>query len=171
MKISDSIGYIKKTTSGSPEAQILDEPISVYKPLTYWFGVLALAIIIELFVAPYFPALAQTMVKFSNFALYLPGSIILPLIVAIWLGERSSEVTTKVGRAFRLSMLNGVYTAVVYIVGIFIIYLIFQYLGTTSGLASVTFNNFLLYLVGIPAGILIVLTPITAVLASARKVA
>ncbi|MCL5423625.1 MAG: preprotein translocase subunit Sec61beta, partial [Candidatus Marsarchaeota archaeon] len=37
------------------------------------------------------------MVKFSNYVLYLPGAIILPLIVAVWLGERAGSITVKSG--------------------------------------------------------------------------
>ncbi|MCL5423624.1 MAG: hypothetical protein M1385_00900 [Candidatus Marsarchaeota archaeon] len=168
MKISDSVGYTKKTTPGNPDTQIIDEPIEISKPLTGWFGLLILAVIIELVVAPYFPSLSNIMVKFSNYVLYLPGAIILPLIVAVWLGERAGSITVKSGRILRLSIINSLYTAIVYAIGIFIIYLIFLYVSSV-GLSTIKFNDFLIYLVAIPIGILLILTPIVAILAGARR--
>ena len=168
MKISESVGYTKKTTPGNPDSQIIDEPIEISKPLTGWFGLLILAVIIELIVAPYFPSLSNTMIKFSNYVLYLPGAIILPLIVSVWLGERVGSITVKSGRILRLSVINSLYTAIVYTIGIFIIYIIFQYVSSI-GLSIIKFDNFLIYLVGIPVGILLILTPIIALLSGARR--
>ncbi len=88
--------------------------------------------------------------------------------MAVWLGERAGSITVKSGRILRLSIINSLYTAIVYAIGIFIIYLIFLYVSSV-GLSTIKFDDFLMYLVAIPIGILLILTPIIALLAGARR--
>ncbi len=147
------------------------EEINIVAPMSFWIGVLVVGLLLEFAVAPAAHAAglnAKDFTALANFILYQPGAIILPLIVAVWVGS-------KVGRAHRSSpaigkvgLVNAVYAAVIYSIAIFIIYLVFYYVDASALPTAFTLNGFALSVVAIPDAIVLVVTPLLAMLSSAR---
>ncbi|EQD63859.1 conserved hypothetical protein, membrane [mine drainage metagenome] len=148
--------------------------ITLSKPLAFWFGFLVLGVIILLVVVPLLPDIGLVSISpaLSNIAkgiLYLPGSIIFPLIVALWIGERVGIAEDRMHSAVTIGLLNTVYTAMIYIIGIFMVFLVLYYSKNVLPLGMNT-HDFLLYLVAIPVTILIVLVPSFSAMSAARHI-
>jgi hypothetical protein len=151
------------------------EGLSIAEPLTFWIGMLLLAIIIELIIVPLAGSLGIAQYKslfneVADYIVYLPGSIIIPLLVSLWLGERIGVVSKGIKVAYR-SIINAIYMSLVYLVAIFIIFLIAKYTNLNmfpTILPNLTAYNFIIYLVAIPIAIVMVLTPLLAMLSAAR---
>jgi len=146
--------------------------IDIFGPLAFWLVILIMGVLLALVMAPILngagnTALAATITAIAGYILYLPGSIILPLIVAVWLGERVGATKSELGSAVPIAAINAAYTALIYAVAIFIIYLLLRYI-TPSFLASVSLATFILYVIVVPIVIIIVLIPFIASLSAAR---
>lgn len=139
-------------------------------PLIFWISLLVFGVLVALVISPILAPSGggkNLLTAISNWILYLPGSIILPLIVSIWIGEAVGRRGSSIGRTAKIGEINAVYTALIYVISIFIIYLLFYYIDP-SALTNVTITYFLEYVVIIPAIILFVLIPIVSALSSAR---
>ncbi|MGC8496284.1 MAG: hypothetical protein ACP5RM_03265 [Candidatus Micrarchaeia archaeon] len=151
------------------------EGLSIAEPLTFWIGMLLLSIIIELVIVPLAGSLGIAQYKnvfnqVAGYIVYLPGSIIIPLLVSLWLGERIGVVSKGVRVAYR-SIINAIYMSLVYLIAIFIIFLIAKYTSLNmfpTILPNLSVYNFTVYLVAIPIAIIMVLTPLLAMLSAAR---
>lgn len=146
--------------------------IDIFGPLSFWLVLLIMGVLLELVMAPILngsgnTSLANTITVIAGYILYLPGSIILPLVVAVWLGERVGATKSEVGSAIPIAAINAVYTALIYAVAIFIIYLLLRYI-TPSFLSTVSLTTFVLYVVVVPVVIVVVLIPFIASLSAAR---
>ncbi|MCL4373280.1 MAG: hypothetical protein M1360_01030 [Candidatus Marsarchaeota archaeon] len=149
--------------------------LSIAEPLTFWIGMLLLAMFIELVVVPLSGSLGISLYKstfnsIASYIVYLPGSIIIPLLVAVWLGERVGIASGGKNVAYK-SIINAVYVSFVYLIAILIIFLIAKYTNLAlfpSLLPSMGAANFLVYLVGIPVAIVLVLAPLFSMLSAAR---
>ncbi|MEM0149993.1 MAG: hypothetical protein QXW10_03800 [Candidatus Micrarchaeaceae archaeon] len=152
-----------------------DDELSIAEPLTFWIGMLLLAILIELVIVPLAGSLGIAQYKslfnsIADYIVYVPGSIIIPLLVALWLGERIG-VASKGKRVAYRSIINSIYMSLVYIVAIFIIFLIAKYTNLAlfpAIMPNLGIEDFVYYLVLIPVAIIMVLTPLFALLSSAR---
>ena len=146
--------------------------IDIFGPLAFWLVILIMGVLLALVMAPILngagnTGLAATITAIAGYILYLPGSIILPLIVAVWLGERVGATKSELGSAVPIAAINAAYTALIYAVAIFIIYLLLRYI-TPSFLASVSLATFILYVVVVPIIIIVLLIPFIASLSAAR---
>ena len=146
--------------------------IDIFGPLAFWLVLLVMGVLLELVMAPLLSStgnagLASTITAIASYILYLPGSIILPLIVAVWLGERVGATKSEVGSAVPIAAINAAYTALIYAVAIFIIYLLLRYI-TPAFLSTVSLTTFVLYVVVVPVVIVVVLIPFIASLSAAR---
>jgi hypothetical protein len=138
--------------------------------LIFWISLLVFGVLLALVISPILAPSGtgkNLLTAISNWILYLPGAIILPLIVSIWIGEAVGKRGIGVGKSAKVGEINAVYTALIYVISIFIIYLLFYYIDPAA-LANVTITYFLEYVVIIPAIILFILIPIVAALSSAR---
>ncbi|MCL5095013.1 MAG: hypothetical protein M1168_03465, partial [Candidatus Marsarchaeota archaeon] len=98
---------------------------------------------------------------------YIPGAIIFPLIVSLWIAERIGNSKRKIKSILSSSFLNTSYVFLVYIIAILIIFLIIHYIN--PNFISINFYNFIIYLAAIPFVILFVLIPILSLLSFARR--
>ncbi len=143
---------------------------SIAGPLILWLTFLILGVIISLVIAPLtsgIPGVKGILTSISNWILYLPGSVILPLIVSMWIGESVGQGRGNGGKSAKIGEINAVYTSLIYVVAIVIIYLIFNYIDKAA-LAGVSAFTFVEYSVIVPVVIVLVLTPIVATLSAMR---
>ncbi len=160
------------------EKEIFEEgsEIQLSAPLAFWFGFLILGVIIELAVTFLPESLSTTssaLGRIANYILFLPGSIIFPLLVSIWIGERVGKLRHKIEKTLGVGFINAIYTSIIYTIGIFIIFIIIGFFNnpamTFSGFITNFIKNDLTYNVVIPIIILLVLTPIFAIISTARR--
>ena len=149
--------------------------IHLSKPLAFWFGFLILGMLVLLVIIPLLPDIGMSTLKpaledLSKGILYLPGTIIFPLIVALWVGERVGIVENRVHNAATMGLLNAAYTALIYVIGIFVVFLVLYYSGYIASLGITTLHDFLIYLIAIPVSILIILIPTFSVMSAARRI-
>ena len=139
-------------------------------PLIFWIVFLIIGVMISLFIVPLFsgsPTTKNLLVSISNWILYLPGSIILPLVVSIWIGESVGQRRETGGKSAKIGEVNAVYASLIYVVAIFIIYLLLYYIDMAA-LATITILFFVEYVVVIPVFIVLILTPIVSALSAIR---
>ena len=142
---------------------------SLFGPLFLWALVIIIGIVLEVVI----PALlgksyassAASYKAIGGYILELPGVIILPLIISVWIGHRVGENASSVAGAFKSGLLNGIYASIVYGVIIFVAQLMLRY--TTS--YALTTSFILKYVVAIPMAIVIIFTIIIAVLNEMRR--
>ena len=146
--------------------------IDIFGPMSFWIGLLVIGLIIEFVIGPLAKLAGvpqQLFTTVANYILYLPGAIILPLVVAVWVGERVGSSGRRVGEALRVGLLNAIYVAFVYAIAIFIIYLLIFYGDAKALPTGFTLNSFLTFLIAIPVVIVLVLIPMFSTMSSARR--
>ncbi len=148
--------------------------IHLSKPLAFWFGFLIIGVVILVAVIPLLPNIGMSSFSavlgaLAKYILYLPGSIIFPLIVALWIGERVGIVENRIHNALTIGLLNAVYTSLIYAIGIFVVFLVLRYSANMTAI-GVTPQGFLVYLLAIPVSILIILIPTFSAMSAARRV-
>ncbi|MCL5680046.1 MAG: hypothetical protein M1465_01755 [Candidatus Marsarchaeota archaeon] len=102
---------------------------------------------------------------FGNYILNLPGVIILPLVISVWIGHKVGELATSAKNAVKMGLINGIYASIVYGVIIFVSQLMLKY--TTA--YALTIGFMVKYLIAIPIAIVIIFTIIIAVLNELRR--
>ncbi len=147
--------------------------VSLEEPLTFWIGMLVIAALLQLVAIPLATARGQTglnnyMNEFADYAIYIPGIIILPLLAAVWIGERVSYLKKKKSIIAYKGVMNAIYASLVYVIAIFVIYLIMteQKLGV---LAHIGMLAFIEYFIIVPFVINVVIVPLFAVLSAERR--
>ena len=145
--------------------------IDIVGPLTFWIVMLVIGVLLSLFIAPLSGNVGNTALQtfaknVGSWILYLPGSLILPLVIALWVGERVGAKRNKVSSAVTIGLINAAYAALVYAVSIFIIYLLLYYISPS--LLPSQLATFLIYVVAIPILLVVVLIPIVGALSAAR---
>ena len=166
MKAEEHVAQNPKPTS--PQQQREKAEIKVGEPLLFW--VMMLVIGLFLIVIPNIGAIptntAAMLLEVGKAIIYIPGAIILPLIISLWVAEKIGAVNRPSKSILSLSMLNASYVFLVYIIAIFIIFLLAKYFS--PNLVAVSVASFLIYLVALPFVILFVLVPLLSLLSSAR---
>ncbi len=104
----------------------------------------------------------------ANFLLFIPGTIILPLIVGAVIGAEVGLKSKDIQSALRSGLLNGVYAAFVYLVAIVVIYMTLYY-GVPNAVPLLSII-FLLSNLALPILVLIGVSMVFAVLSHSRKV-
>lgn len=150
-----------------------DSRASIRGPLSFWIGFLILAVIIQLVIVPVLSGqnltdVATLLGNIAKYLVYLPGLLIFPFLVSIWIGERIGDSVGKTGNPLREGLINAAYASVIYGIAIFIVFLILN-VGQSGIFSQLNSIYSLIYLIAIPVPILLVLTPAFALLASARK--
>lgn len=142
--------------------------IKIGEPLLFW--VMMLVIGLFMIIIPNIGAIpasaAAMLLEAGKAIIYIPGAIILPLIVSLWIAERIGAASRPSKSILSLSMLNASYVFLVYVIAIFIIFLLVKYFSPS--LVSVSATSFLIYLIALPCAILFVLVPLLSLLSSAR---
>lgn len=149
------------------------DPIALGGPLSFWIGILIIAAAIQEVILPISQhyvvntsiALLNT---FAGYLLYTPGILILPIIVGLWVGDLVGSTEGSYSDILYRSIINAIYTSIVYAVCIFVIYISSQSLNAGS-FSSISFITFLDYILAVPILIQIVIVPLFAMLTSARR--
>ncbi|MFI5412623.1 MAG: hypothetical protein ACHQX1_01910 [Candidatus Micrarchaeales archaeon] len=144
--------------------------VSIEEPMALWVGLLVIGALLQLVAIPFAVSYQRTMFNtyfndFANFVVYIPGIFVLPLIVALWIGEKVSYLSEKI---LYKGLIHGIYASVVYAATITIIYFIME-LQHTGVLANVGPLRFLEYVIIAPFVISIVVTPLFAKLSAERR--
>ncbi len=147
--------------------------VSLGGPLGLWIGLLIFATLIQLIAIPVanlsgHTALNNYLNEFADYLIYIPGILILPLIVSIWIGERVSYLSKKSSTIAYKGLINALYASMIYIVSITIIYIIMvvQRAGVLWSLSPELFAERLIL---IPVLISVILVPLFAMLSAARR--
>ncbi len=145
-----------------------NDRVSLFGPLFLWALIIIIGIILEVVVPAVlgkgFASYAAIYKTAGNYILTLPGAIILPLIISVWIGHKVGETARNAISAVKLGLINGVYASIVYGVIIFITQLILKYTTTYA----LTTDFIIKYLVAIPIAIVIIFTIIIALLNEMR---
>lgn len=100
-------------------------------PVFYWVAALAIALLINilLFFNLIQPntGLHSLLNSLANFILYLPGIIVLPLIIGMLIGREVGHSARTIKYAARIGFLKSIYACLTYVVSIIILYLILFY--------------------------------------------
>ena len=156
---------------GAAADQQQPDDISIAGPLGFWIAVLLIGLLIELVLGPIAVSAgvpSKYLTTLGNLLLFQPGAVILPLIVAVWMGARVGSVHKKSPSIGRIGLINAVYAAVIYSISIFVIYLAIYYINASALPVSFTLGGFAFYLIVIPDVIVLVITPLLAMLSAAR---
>lgn len=164
----------EQDTVAAPAADASKSHVKLEEPLAFWIGFLILGIVLNLVFSkmsgtgPGLPQLATFFTSVSNDIIYIPGVFVFPLVVAIWIGERVSKVVNSRDKAMRTALINASYTALIYAITIFVLYLIL-YANDLGALMQPAMVVTLVYAIVIPIAILLVLTTVFAMLAYERR--
>ncbi|MCL5093035.1 MAG: hypothetical protein M1128_01040 [Candidatus Marsarchaeota archaeon] len=153
--------------TGNPQGDI-----GIAGPLAFWIIMLLIGLAFLIL----FPAgltnapgsISFILYKVGSYIIYMPGAIIFPLVVALWIGMRTGANTQNIKKAIDVGVINAIYTGVIYTISIFIIYLIAIY-SSVELLKALPTNTFVVYLVIIPVATLLILTPLIGLLRRARS--
>ncbi len=148
------------------------EQIDIAGPMFIWILLLVIALAIEVIAADTSllkasGSLSASIVYVAKFILFMPGSIILPLIVGAVIGAEVGKRSKNMRTAIKAGLINGIYACIVYIIAILVIYEIIVYV-LPSIVPSVLFlvSEWL----AVPAAIVILLSLAFSILSHSRKV-
>jgi len=101
-------------------------------PIFYWILILVIILVINALMFLNFiktgTELYQILNTISKFTLFLPGVVIIPLIVGIFIGRSVEHSENDVKKVLRKGFLKSINACITYLVSITIVYLIFLYL-------------------------------------------
>ncbi len=144
--------------------------IDIVAPLIFWIALLLIGVLAILLFQPIFSSnkgISTLMTDISGWILYLPGSLIMPLVVSIWIGEKAGQAKNGIKSAAKIGEINAVYATLIYVVAVFIIYLLLYYISPAS-IQSKSLINYAEYVILLPAVIILALVPIVSALSAAR---
>ncbi len=146
-------------------------------PLFFWIGFIVVALVVQLLAKDVLLAsgatasavkLGNLLLSVSGYIINLPGLLIFPFLVAIWIGERVSKSSTDISKAFMTSLINAAYASLIYAISIFIVFMLLN-VNTLDALLSAASVNMIVFTVLVPVGILFVFMTIFSLLAFAQK--
>ncbi|MHB1830500.1 MAG: hypothetical protein ACYCO0_03845 [Candidatus Micrarchaeaceae archaeon] len=145
--------------------------VNVYDPMFAWIMLLLLAVALKVILEntaaiPVGTILYSILIKYSDFMLNFPGTVILPLLVGVIIGEEVGIRSSSMKNAMRSGLLNGIYASVIYIVVTIILFLVVNYFTPQFISAySIVLSN-----IAIPIAALLIALETFAVLSYSRKV-
>lgn len=147
------------------------QQISIVGPLAFWIIIIIVGLVLEILGSAF--SILSLFTTLGGWIVYLPGTIILPLIAGLWIGEKVGSARNKVGSAVSLGLVNAIYAALIYVIAIFIIYLIVNYVVQPQThiqtlLSTLTLTTFLEYGIGLPVVLVLIVAPLIAALSAAR---
>ncbi len=144
-------------------------------PLFFWIGFIIVALVLQLVAkgaiignGPQADVLGGYLLDVSDYIINLPGILIFPFLVSIWIGERVSKASEEMSKAFMTSIINAAYTALIYAISIFIVFLLLN-VSSLKQLISADSITMIVVTVLVPVGILFAFMTIFSLLAFARR--
>ena len=157
--------YKQDPSSSDYETNFEDED-QLKGPLSLWIGAMVVGILLIIFATiPILSPFSNLLNKIGYYIIYLPGALVFPLIVGIWIGIKTSK--RRIMHSIKSSFINSVYASIIYVIAMSIIYITLHY--TSTLLSSITIMDFVEKVSVIPVGIVIILSIIISVFRSARK--
>ncbi len=150
-----------------------DNVVSLAGPLALWIGIVIVAAALQLFVFPSmlssgYGSFVNTGTELTNYILYIPGLFVIPMLASLWIGSKVGSTEGDNEEIMIRSLVNAFYSAVVYLIVIFTIYLLSQ--STKNGaFANLSVAIFFEYAVVVPTLICVVIVPLFALITSARR--
>lgn len=146
--------------------------VSLGGPLTFWIGLIVIAVVIQLVAIPFATSYGHGsfnsyLNSFATYVLYLPGIVALPLITALWVGDRISSVDKKKSTIAVKGLINAIYCILIYAIAIFIVYLL-ELMQKLAPLGTMSTLTFVEYMIAAPGVIVLVIVPLFALLSAAR---
>ncbi len=157
MKIEEAKGPVVIVDRGS----VANEGVSIKGPLSFWLFFLVIAAIARISQLNSYPLIQEL----PAYIFYMPGCFALPLIVAIWMGERIGEVKSTIKGAMASAFINAAYIFLIYAITAFIIFAILN----TMALLPESFSKLIFYDAIIPFAIIFALMPLLALLSILRR--
>ena len=161
-----------ETDNGLPNRkQQKKSHVNIYDPMFAWIMLLLLAVALNVIVKNTTAISAGTImysisIKYSDFMLNFPGTVILPLLVGVIIGEEVGARSSSMKNAIRSGLLNGIYASVIYIVVTIVLFLVINYFTPQF----ISAYSILLSNIAIPIAVLIMALEAFAVLSYSRKV-
>ncbi|MGC8478797.1 MAG: hypothetical protein ACP5NE_02625 [Candidatus Micrarchaeia archaeon] len=146
--------------------------IEIAGALIFWIIMILIGVLIKIAVMPILSSngvtqFNQALAGVSSAILYIPGSIIIALIVAAYIGEKVGAAAPKASIAARVGVINAIYASFIYLIIIAILYMIIKY-ADNAVLPNLQLSGFLTYMVGLPIAILLIVVPILSALSAER---
>ena len=146
--------------------------VSIAEPMFIWVLLLVLALVAKIILlqpSPITPSggFAQIVNEAANFILFMPGAMILPIIVGAVIGAEIGTRAKSMKAAITAGTINGIYASIIYVVAIAIIYEVIVYV--LPGIVP-TLEFLISYWLVLPVAIVILLSLAFAVLSHSRKV-
>jgi hypothetical protein len=165
--------YDHHSDSAVKEAQAENNPgeIGVAGPLGFWIAMLLIGALLKVLgsdIGHLTGINTSSLMTVANLILLQPGAIILPLIVAVWIGAKVGSLHRRSPAIRKIALINAVYVAAIYSIAVFIVYLVIYYLNSAILPTPFTLNGFVLNLIIIPDVVVLILLPVMAILSSAR---
>ncbi|MDE1855338.1 MAG: hypothetical protein KGH57_03420 [Candidatus Micrarchaeota archaeon] len=152
------------------EARKKSSSIDIAGPISAWMLLLFVALAIRFITSSgsvSTQGLGGVLSSASNFILFSPGDIILPLVIGAAIGAEVGTRANSLKKAERAGALNGVYAAIVYIIGIVVIY---EIISSVFPSLAPSFSFLLTSWIAIPVLVCTALSVAFAVLSYSRKV-
>ncbi|MEM3753933.1 MAG: hypothetical protein QW778_05040 [Candidatus Micrarchaeaceae archaeon] len=108
-----------------------------------------------------------SIVGVADLILFMPGALILPIIIGAAIGAEIGRNSKDMKVAARAGVINGVYAGIIYIIAIVIIYEIIKYV-LPSAIPSISF--LISYWLAMPFALVVLVSLGFAVLSHSRKV-
>ena len=150
------------------------ENTNIAGPVTAWIVLIFVAFVVKFFASIVSVGasggslgVSSALNTISNFILYTPGDIILPLVIGAAIGAEVGIRAKSLRKAEKSGLMNGAYVAVVYTIGIIVIYEVLQ---TIFPSVTPSFNFLITSWIALPIVICIALSEAFAVLSYSRKV-
>ncbi len=146
--------------------------INLSEPMFFWIFLLVVAIILNTLLTYTSLAMVHTsqydiLKSISNFLLYGPGLLILPLIAGAVIGAEVGIHANGITAAAKGGLLNAIYGSVIYVIAIIILYEVVVYVFPN---APLTLSYFINNWVAIPVVAFIVVIEAFAALSNSRKI-
>ncbi|MGC8587066.1 MAG: hypothetical protein ACP5K9_02125 [Candidatus Micrarchaeia archaeon] len=161
-----------KEDSEAEDEQKKKVQVSIAEPMFIWVLLLVVSLVVKIILLQ--PSLinpSSSIAKFfgttANFILFMPGSLILPIIVGAVIGAEIGTRAKDMKAAMTAGVINGIYVSIIYVVAIVIIYEIILYV-LPNIVPTLTF--LVSYWLVLPAAIVILLSMAFAALSHSRKV-
>ena len=176
--LSDNSYYRRETMEEDLGTQVRkkEKPYhasTIAGPLMFWIGLVLIAAFAQMVVAPVLKGFGPVqfgnyLTMASNYVLYLPGLIVLPILVAVWVGMNIGNSATEKGYRGVRGLLDGIACALVYGIVIAVVYALMN-LKVIGILSGVGLAPFIEYTAIIPMALVIAITPIVTMLLGLRS--
>lgn len=144
---------------------------NVAGPVTAWLVLLFVALAIRVFTSTGTigsgGSIGSALSAAANFILFTPGDIILPLVIGAAVGAEVGMHADSLRKAELSGLMNGVYAAIVYTIGIVVIY---EVLSSVFATIAPSVEFLLTSWIALPIAVCVVLSLVFSVLSYSRKV-